>query len=465
MTRRHLSAVPDPDDEADEQGMDTTPAKKPRRKRAYRLRADGSRAYMVRFKRPDGSTGQETFDTAAAADSFRAQLREAKQLGQRAVDTRTAWPALAAEWGKHYAEHLEVATQAMHRENLVNRILPWFGDRRVAGTDEGTIDSFVEWMRRSGGVKECRRADGTRYGKWDRIPVDHEGRKPAGAATIRKTLQTLQLMCARAVKQKMLPANPVTGAKRPKETPREGRAATLLEIQALMIAAPTERDRAFIVLAPYSGMRLGELRALQWSDIDWNGDAEWADGWINLWRAARRDGSIKRTKTNEPVRRIPIFARAELERWRELAPSRRGMVFTDRNGNVMNPDNWRSDVWVPTKQRASRWLEWELASQHELGAEWMRAAGDSEAKVRSQVERWATEREALVGAIQALDFHEFGRHTFVSLCAASGIPMLVAMGFSGHESPATWKKYKHHFSDESKRHARALREWLVERGH
>lgn len=436
----HLRAVPDPEDESPARA----PAKKPRRRRYYITRADGSRSYPVRYTKTDGSTGQETFDSAADADRFRAQLREAKRLGQRAVDTRTTLQNLAADWGRGYVAQLEEATQDMHRDSLVNRILPYAGDaQRVAAIDEGWVEAFLEWMASSGGVKDCKREDGTRYGKWDRIPRDHPDRKPAGAATVRKTMQTLQLMLDRGVKLKMLTYNPAKGAKRPEERPRVGRAASLLWIQALLVAAPTERDRSFIGQAPYTGMRLGELRALRWVDVDWNGDEDWPDGWIRLYRAATRTGKIKSTKTNEPLRSIPILARAELERWRAACPTPTGLMFTDRNGNIMNPDNWRADVWVPTKARAARWLTWELVSRG--------------------VEVEAAEHEAK--ELRSLDFHEFGRHTFVSLCGASGIPMLAAMQFSGHVSPATWKKYQHHFSEEGKRHARALRDWLVERGH
>lgn len=439
MNRPSLHAVPDPD----EDDSSRAGARAKRKRRHYRVRKDGTRAYPVRFIQPDGSRGHETFDTAAEADAFRAKLREAKRLGQRAIDTRSTVPELAAIAGKLHFDHLEHATQDMHRESLVNRILPFAGDKRVASIDDGWVSEFVAWMQTSGRVKDCRKADGSRFGKWDRVPLDHPDRAPAGAATIRKTMQTLLLMLDIAVKKKMLTHNAAKGIDTPDETPRVGRAASLDQIQALMVAAPTERDRAFIGMAPYTGMRLGEIRAVEWVDIDWNATAEWSEGWIHLRRAARRDGSVKATKTVEPIRSIPILARRELERWKSFAPNRSGLVFTDRNGNIMNPDNWRADVWVPTKDRAARWLLWKLAADG--------------------VDEHDAARE--VDVLRGLDFHEFGRHTFVSLCAASGIPMLAAMQFSGHKSPATWNKYKHHYTDEAKRHAKALKDWLTERGH
>ena len=88
--------------------------------------------------------------------------------------------------------------------------------------------------------------------------------------SINKRLVQLHAIFKRAQRVYGLPSNPVTGAERQPE-PRSGDIRIVRPDEVEVIAGRMEeaQDAAFIRIAAYTGLRLGELRALRWDDIDW----------------------------------------------------------------------------------------------------------------------------------------------------------------------------------------------------
>ena len=90
------------------------------------------------------------------------------------------------------------------------------------------------------------------------------------ARTINKRLAQLHAIFKRAQKAFDLPINPVAGAERqPVERTGEFTALEPVEVELLAESAVTAEDRAIFTVAAFTGLRLGELRALRWGDVDW----------------------------------------------------------------------------------------------------------------------------------------------------------------------------------------------------
>ena len=88
--------------------------------------------------------------------------------------------------------------------------------------------------------------------------------------TINKRLAQLHAIFKRAQKAFDLPINPVAGAERqPVERTGEFSALEPPEVELLVENAVTEEDGAIFTIAAFTGLRLGELRALRWGDVDW----------------------------------------------------------------------------------------------------------------------------------------------------------------------------------------------------
>jgi integrase len=87
-------------------------------------------------------------------------------------------------------------------------------------------------------------------------------------ATANKRLRTLKGVLAHSVRRGYLDSNPFGEIKAVREAKREHRVLTMDEIRRLVDACPDAAWRAFVFLGLSTGMRRGELTALEWADVD-----------------------------------------------------------------------------------------------------------------------------------------------------------------------------------------------------
>ena len=72
-----------------------------------------------------------------------------------------------------------------------------------------------------------------------------------------------------------LPSNPLTAVDRPRiRVSDDLHAFSPEEVWALVRAASSAEDGAVFLTAAFTGLRMGELLALQWGDIDFGGPVD-----------------------------------------------------------------------------------------------------------------------------------------------------------------------------------------------
>jgi len=172
-------------------------------------------------------------------------------------------------------------------------------------------------------------------------------RKKLTAATLRAHLVLLRSMLDHAVAWGYLAHNPATTVKGPKLPHTEMDSLTPEEVKSLL-AACDDRHRALFSTAVMTGMRLGELLALQWDDVNWSG------GTIRV-RHSLYKGKFVEPKTSRSIRVIGMTNRlaAILLEHKLAAPySPYDLVFPTPEGTPMDPANLRHRVWSDTLTRA-----------------------------------------------------------------------------------------------------------------
>jgi integrase len=118
-------------------------------------------------------------------------------------------------------------------------------------------------------------------------------------STVRNSIKPLRVIYRRAIRAGDVSVNPCTNLDLPAVRGRRDRIASR-DQAADLIAALRSDDHALWGTAFYAGLRLGELRAMKWSDIDLSA------GVIRVERALDQKGAMIRPKSAAGVRTVPI---------------------------------------------------------------------------------------------------------------------------------------------------------------
>jgi integrase len=178
-------------------------------------------------------------------------------------------------------------------------------------------DAAAEWLRYCEHERACKPSTITEYRHAANLIVRSMGDLPleditpevierwkAGLTgsnrTVAKYLVNLHGIFRRAMKVWGLPRNPVAEVERPRYRISDDLDAfSPEEVHALVRAAASERDAAMFMTAAFTGLRLGELLALQWRDVDFAGEG------VRVRRSYNVHGGVGTPKSGK-VRSVPM---------------------------------------------------------------------------------------------------------------------------------------------------------------
>lgn len=300
---------------------------------ALRFRAYGRRRYLTLGTADEGWTrrrGEEEMDVIRAevergtwvppaprhrmADGDRGRGEDAalfgsfakSQVRERRGDVR---PATSGYW-----------------DWALGHLLPFFADRPLTGIDVWAVDAYRLHKLEESDDRRRRLAEG-------RPRTDALGRalRPLSAGSINKTIEVLRWLLSFAVEYGWIDDNPAAGKRRRIEIERSppshlesaGQIAAVLDAAADLDADPgwLIDDRLPVVATlVFSGLRVHELAALRWGDLDF----------------ATRAIHVRHSKTPAGIREVRMLPALRghllVHRDRRYRPGTRELVFTTRRG-------------------------------------------------------------------------------------------------------------------------------------
>lgn len=299
-------------------------------------------------------------------------------------------------WIRDYgAAHLKATTVASYRTLAEKHIIPALGAVPLADLTASHVSTWQADMLRKAARRGRPPKDSTSTSPEDQRPL----LSPKRVANARMMLHTA---LQEAVRLGVLPTNPVTRVRPPKQNPTKVEGFTLGQVQALAAATNDHRLHALFLCAWQTGMRMGELLALRWEDLNL------PEGTARVVRTAASTGGavfMQDPKTAASIRTVVVpeqavaalrthRARQAEERLRAGAAWKdHALVFPTSKGTPILPTSLEK-TWHVVRERA---------------------------------------------ALPAGGFHSL-RHTYASLALSAGVPLEMVSENLGHKNPGFTKR-------------------------
>ncbi|HZU66233.1 MAG TPA: site-specific integrase [Ktedonobacteraceae bacterium] len=296
------------------------------------------------FQRSDGSwiaqitleNGKQKQYRAKTEKDANVKLRKALDELERG-SLLTEKDQTLREYLEHWLENvkrpsLKVGSYLRYRDLVDKQILPALGHYPLRKLKPEHLEAFYARLQVNG------RSDGQRG---------------LAAKTVRLVHGVLYQSLEAAVRRRRIPYNVCRDVTLPRVERQEMLTLSADEAQRLLATAKGHRLEALLTLALTTGMRRGELLALQWKDIDWKNGSLQVRRSVN--RYAGQGFKVSEPKTKQSRRKItlPSFVLEVLKehrtrqleerlqvgsRWKDL-----GLVFSNAYGSYLNPSHLGTD--------------------------------------------------------------------------------------------------------------------------
>jgi integrase len=272
-------------------------------------------------------------NTQKGARLYEAKLDTELAQGTFCEPTKTTVGEYADRWFNVYViRQTTPKTQQGHRYVIDSHIKPGLGDVSIAKLRPSQVEEFYAGLRRVDG-------------------------KPGDLSANTKSIihRTLNAILNHAVEMEVIPKNPIKSKVAPRPGPAKTSCYDLEQARRILQLSEGTPLHAALALAIHTGMRIGEICALRWEDVDFDAQA------ITITRSMEQTSKSIREKTTKTGRgrtidigeflvRALVVHRAEQAK-RRLAgdfPEHVGHVITNRNGSPHAPyflaTRWREFI-------------------------------------------------------------------------------------------------------------------------
>jgi integrase len=283
--------------------------------------SDGSRAYLVRFRTPDGQQRSKQFKRKRDAEAY-VNLVEVDRLQGALVDPRLGRITVGEWWDQWWptVTHLRPSTRARDAQYFRTHVRPVFGTTPLGKLDRTVLRS---WVASLGSV------DGSNL----------------APATTHRCVQLLNQCVNAAFEDRLIQHNPVAKLPLPKIERPEVRFLAYDEVWHLADTIDP-RYRAFVMLGGFGGLRLGEMLGLRWGRVDLlRRRVQVAETLVDI----EGHVSFGPPKTKAAVRSVPLprLVCDELSVLATPGIEPDALVFRSPEGLPVRPGLFRRRFWTP----------------------------------------------------------------------------------------------------------------------
>ncbi|MFI3170583.1 MAG: site-specific integrase [Faecalibacterium sp.] len=173
-------------------------------------------------------------------------------------DSRLKSEMLFKDWLEYWYEYcvkstIRPKTQKGYEDRIRLHISPAIGNIPLNELNQNTLQQFYVDLKKNGSKQ---------------LHGEHDG--SLSDSTVRGCHTTCRSALEQAVKQELLRTNPAIGCKLPPKKSKEMQILTKEEMQRFLIQAKEEGYYELFMLEIATGLRRGELLALQWDDINFS---------------------------------------------------------------------------------------------------------------------------------------------------------------------------------------------------
>lgn len=336
----------------------------------------------------DGKEISKTFFTQDEAVRWKKEQERALERGEWIDPSLSSvnFSAWASEWMKGKTDAAP-STMLGYSKLLQNHLVPEFGSQRLTSI---THNSISQWVKRK---------------------VD----TGTGLVVIKRAHSLLRQILNGAMLDGRLSRNPAVGVPLPRTKPKEKQVLTLSQLQEL--AEACKEYAVFVLLAGTTGLRWGELAALQCKDISiLNRTVSVTKGYT---KGLRGETIVTSTKTHQN-RTVPV-AKEVLKSLSEIISMKSpdSHLFEMPGGGPLEYNNFQNRVFRPAVKKVG---------------------------------------------LRGISFHSL-RHTTASLLISQGTPITTVAGILGHASTQmTLNVYGHLYEDDAMTYIDRLGESLFASG-
>ena len=305
---------------------------------------------------------------------------------------------------KHLDDDASPVTVANYRYLLNSRILPQLGDLPLQDLTPAILTDWLHNLRNDKRkttrlpdeqLKRPRRSG-------EQLITDAQKAKPLSVKTALNYFGCMKTMLAAAVRVGLLEYNPMDRVQRPKK--RKKKKATLPESEVvallqLIISEASTPLKLSVLLAMLCSLRLGEVGALKYTDVDWDA------GTIAVSKALKYTPAtgafVAETKTDAGDRVIT------------LPPSMirilRDAMWADVMEAQDDPDAWKGENWIVRSRHGAQ-------VNKDTPSKWFRAFADDH-------------------GYQGVKFHDL-RHIHASMLLQHRVDLQSVSSRMGHSDPS-----------------------------